>query len=1300
MPVSTLLLNKEKVKRSPSLRSEQSSLSESRHVSFNQDVSVKRIPKKAVKTKSLPLDPNDEFSKKCQEFVNIPPPSNQEQIANEAEQILRQLDDIECSVSPSPRIQSPVRQLVSPTPSSGKQTTPFSSRNNTLEKRRNQLIGGRLSKSSSDLVKGSLVRDRVRAMRVDGHSEQEDSPGPVHNDNRFYGLQALSNLDNAVNGKLNNLYRDSSGSTDYSPPPKKNNYTPPKPPRKAPSASPPSIRRGYTSHDDLDFRSRKSEMYESSGNHREEMEPGAPYSYTGANPSLNHLRNSPTRYVNSRQSPSRGNHTDSEILSSPTQVLYATISADKHKHNGNLKNQHIQTQTIQSGFRPVSAERHIKSRTLSKENILDDPPYRQSNGNSGSSKQGSRSLERFVDEDKENFRRTEELKARIHVSSPIRPTPERPASRKPYKTTINTATDTIQYKGFSSAMVVDKNDPKYKLRQSGKKVDTEHYKVPKNKAPVPADFITKKGIRTDSENSSSAYNGNYHIPEKNQNVKSQFASTSLVRNIERGNKRGEYDREGRRIHSERRSTDRNRAYSGYSTSPDRELSPDRYAKPRGSKIQLTHRSPSSSPTRPPRTRSSPNREIQIPIRREHSGREVERSPSTRAAATSRSPIKKIQRVHNEIKGDKKEREPSPHKTRTLTLTRNKGDKSGIRGVKTMLVKKEEKNIHEDDRLSKFTEYRGGSEEPARSISNGRRGSAGHELRKEPDNNHFDRERGQSVPPGANIESMGDFYKTNQYRSMYHLPPSPSRPAPVLDRGGKTQTLERATLHRERSGDVIKAPPRRLAKTSISEGELTDDQARQERVIRQRNKFLNNMTNKNGDQATLNRRVVSSDRESDGRKIYGELNNGRRNGSNERPLRRPAPQPPTQKVRRSSVDVLETSHSESESPRPDQAKLGVESGGRWGTGQSDIEADYRRELATNSVHMEARSRDGGVAPPSIYQQAATLNRNKSASKTKINNLLRGKSNERITREVEISQDDDEDEIVRAPPTLSREEERRKIIELEEERRGKEMKPVNVSRSGSRVAKIIGAKSKGSKFVGAETENESQYSGHSSSSVKKEPVVVKNRYNTNNGRVKRTGSSATTSSARQVISRKKMPGSVTSSVNSSESEHGSAGQSAISRGTNQSNQSNRSVYLHATAVADIPSSKPLNTGENKMTGSNLQKSKKISRSISLLAPFKKQAPKEKEVLYDSSGQITHSGKPPRAPPPPVRRIPAADQPMSRDKKFASSSDLLQDENEVVMSYPEDSNSKSPSKVSRSVSMPKDTRLAGWFKKRKRV
>jgi hypothetical protein len=60
------------------------------------------------------------------------------------------------------------------------------------------------------------------------------------------------------------------------------------------------------------------------------------------------------------------------------------------------------------------------------------------------------------------------------------------------------------------------------------------------------------------------------------------------------------------------------------------------------------------------------------------------------------------------------------------------------------------------------------------------------------------------------------------------------------------------------------------------------------------------------------------------------------------------------------------------------------------------------------------------------------------------------------------------------------------------------------------------------------------------------------------------------------------------------------------------------------------------------------------------------------------------------------------MSRDKKFASSSDLLQDEQEVVVQPQQEpvAGSKNSSRVSRSVSMPKDTRLAGWFKKRKRV
>jgi hypothetical protein len=186
---------------------------------------------------------------------------------------------------------------------------------------------------------------------------------------------------------------------------------------------------------------------------------------------------------------------------------------------------------------------------------------------------------------------------------------------------------------------------------------------------------------------------------------------------------------------------------------------------------------------------------------------------------------------------------------------------------------------------------------------------------------------------------------------------------------------------------------------------------------------------------------------------------------------------------------------------------------------------------------------------------------------------------------------------------------------------------------------------------------------------------------------------------------MPGSVTSSVNSSESEQGSVPQSAAS------GQSNRSVYLHATAVADIPPSQTRNAA-NGGGDSSLKNSKKISRSISLLAPFKSKAPpKEKEITYDSAGNIVAShngGKPPRPPPgPPVRRIapPPVQQNnmlMTKERKFASSSDLLRDDpspygDGVVGGAGEDGKS---SKVSRSVSMPKDTRLAGWFKKRKRV
>ena len=222
------------------------------------------------------------------------------------------------------------------------------------------------------------------------------------------------------------------------------------------------------------------------------------------------------------------------------------------------------------------------------------------------------------------------------------------------------------------------------------------------------------------------------------------------------------------------------------------------------------------------------------------------------------------------------------------------------------------------------------------------------------------------------------------------------------------------------------------------------------------------------------------------------------------------------------------------------------------------------------------------------------------------------------------------------------------------------------------------------------------------------------------IKRNGSTATTASSSRVAGRRKMPSSVTSSLNSSESEHGSAPHSHA--GSRATSASNKSVYLHATAVADIPTMGPNKgaaaTGGQQQQQSNLKNSKKISRSISLLTPFKSKkanAPANVEVNYDNTGnQIgNQAGKPPRPPPQTStgRRI----QPtMTKEKKFASSSDLLRDESS---SGPETGggrigggglgpalNGKSTdenksSKVSRSVSMPKDTRLAGWFKKRKK-
>jgi hypothetical protein len=65
-----------------------------------------------------------------------------------------------------------------------------------------------------------------------------------------------------------------------------------------------------------------------------------------------------------------------------------------------------------------------------------------------------------------------------------------------------------------------------------------------------------------------------------------------------------------------------------------------------------------------------------------------------------------------------------------------------------------------DRLSKFTEYRGEDMmmPHAQDINQEPRRPTQTDLERE-------RVRGQSLPPGATIENIRDFYKSSQYKSM-------------------------------------------------------------------------------------------------------------------------------------------------------------------------------------------------------------------------------------------------------------------------------------------------------------------------------------------------------------------------------------------------------------------------------------------------------------------------------------------------------------------------------------------------------
>merc|ERR1719266_3250759 len=276
------------------------------------------------------------------------------------------------------------------------------------------------------------------------------------------------------------------------------------------------------------------------------------------------------------------------------------------------------------------------------------------------------------------------------------------------------------------------------------------------------------------------------------------------------------------------------------------------------------------------------------------------------------------------------------------------------------------------------------------------------------------------------------------------------------------------------------------------------------------------------------------------------------------------------------------------------------------------------------------------------------------------------------------------------STTREEERRKVLEIEEERvrreREAQLARRPVSRSASRAtsagatnrtAHVQPAGPRGfrpARHLVADMDHDSQYSGHSSSSAmppSSQPGINKmsrfDQHRVGVGRVKRStsatnnmggnvlGNAAAMHGARREINRKKMPGSLTSSINSSESEQGGAPPSAISRATSAQSAGNRSVFLHAAAVADIPCAgdRPPAAAVNKPTpgpnpaapshpralsadsrrdvnlaskvgaqnakqDSNLKGSKKVSRSISLLAPWSRNRPRKEnlEIHYDNS------------------------------------------------------------------------------------
>ena len=326
------------LRRSDSLRSSGSGgsgslTSESKRVSFNNDVRIKRIP---VKSKLATTNNGNEVAASTIIATRV---THQavlpEEVEAETENILKQLEGIECQVSTYP-----------------------------------------------PKVPNSLAASEA--------SEEAKRKA----DNRLYGLHALNNLDIAVNGKevnsmpsyqeirkrensnssVNNLHSsDSNSSTNLQPPASK---VPAKPPRRN---SP--VQRGQMTHyatpalihSDLESVSSDLKTYR---NHSKRLQDSlnaedsaicsggdADDSTVTSSYTSRFIRKSPPRQLvsttatttTSRMSPSRTCMTDSEILRSPSEVLYAV--SDKYRHQNNELLTNTSSQTDRPPSRYVSASR-------------------------------------------------------------------------------------------------------------------------------------------------------------------------------------------------------------------------------------------------------------------------------------------------------------------------------------------------------------------------------------------------------------------------------------------------------------------------------------------------------------------------------------------------------------------------------------------------------------------------------------------------------------------------------------------------------------------------------------------------------------------------------------------------------------------------------------------------------------------------------------------------------------------------------------------------------------------------------